>query len=202
MLFFLSLACYIRASFETEWIVCCLIAMFVLFVNCNITISVIFFCPGQILYPALLVKYAFPLSTTRFTDSGFPQKSQKKVPWFFHDFSRPKSKFPDKKTQYLFLRSMYQIVDRQSQTHIHTYDLIKANLVHGPEQISVPSGWAKLIGNVFRVHICPVHYLSHDRPLNSAAFTWLSPMLIILSSKNNILVFFQWISNYVQFKAL
>ena len=31
------------------------------------------------------------------TDTGFPQKSQKKVPWFFHDFSRPKYKFPDKK---------------------------------------------------------------------------------------------------------
>ena len=62
-------------------------------------------------------------------------------------------------------------------------------LVHGPEQISVPSGWAKL-GNVFRVHICPVHYLSHDRPLNSAAFMWLSPMLIISFPKNNIFVFF------------
>ena len=62
-------------------------------------------------------------------------------------------------------------------------------LVHGPEQILVPSGWAKL-GNVFRVHICPVHYLSHDRPLNSAAFMWLSPMLIILFPKNSIFVFF------------
>ena len=62
-------------------------------------------------------------------------------------------------------------------------------LVHGPEQISVPSGWAKL-GNVFHVHIYPVHYLSHDRPLNSAAFMWLSPMLIILLPKNNIFVFF------------
>ena len=62
-------------------------------------------------------------------------------------------------------------------------------LVHGPEQILVPSGWAKL-GNVFRVHICPVHYLSHDRPLNSAAFMWLSPILTILFLKNNIFVFF------------
>ena len=62
-------------------------------------------------------------------------------------------------------------------------------IVHGPEQISVPSGWAKL-GNVFREHICPVHYLSHDRPLNSAAFMWLLPMLIILFPKNNIFVFF------------
>ena len=31
------------------------------------------------------------------TRSGFPQKkNKKKVPWFFHDSSRPKSKFPDK----------------------------------------------------------------------------------------------------------
>ena len=67
------------------------------------------------------------------------------------------------------------------------YDL--EQLVHGPEQILVPSGWAKL-GNVFRVHICPVHYSSHDRPLNLAAFMWLSPMLIILYPKNNIFVFF------------
>ena len=42
-------------------------------------------------------------------------------------------------------------------------------LVPGPEQISVPSGWTKL-GNVFHVHICPVYYLSHDRPLDLAAF--------------------------------
>ena len=62
-------------------------------------------------------------------------------------------------------------------------------IVHGPEEILVPSGWAKL-GNVFHVHICPVHYLSHDRPLNSAAFMWLSPMFIILFPKNNIFVFF------------
>ena len=40
------------------------------------------------------------------------------------------------------------------------------------------------------VHICSVHYLSHDRTLNSAAFMWLSPMLIILLPKNNISVFF------------
>ena len=62
-------------------------------------------------------------------------------------------------------------------------------LVHGPEQISVPSSWAKL-GCVFHVQICPVHYLSHDRPLNLAAFIWLSPFFIILNSKNNIFVFF------------
>ena len=67
--------------------------------------------------------------------------------------------------------------------------LALCDVVHGPEQILVPSGWAKL-GNVFRVHICPVHYLSHDRLLNSAAFMWLSPMLIILFLKNNIFVFF------------
>ena len=65
----------------------------------------------------------------------------------------------------------------------------ETRIVHGPEQISVPSGWAKL-GNVFRVHICQVHYLSHDKPLNSAAFMWLSPMLIILFLKNNIFIFF------------
>ena len=62
--------------------------------------------------------------------------------------------------------------------------------------ISVPSGWAKL-GNVFHVRICPMHYLSHDRPLNSAAFTWLSPISIILLFKNNIFLFvsdFQLIS--------
>ena len=62
--------------------------------------------------------------------------------------------------------------------------------------ISVPSGWAKL-GNVFHVRICPMHYLSHDRPLNSAAFTWLSPISIILFFKNNIFLFvsdFQLIS--------
>ena len=54
--------------------------------------------------------------------------------------------------------------------------------------ISVPSGWAKL-GNVFHVRICQVHYLSHDRPLNSAAFMWLSPISIILLFKNNIFLF-------------
>ena len=62
-----------------------------------------------------------------------PTKSQKKVPWYFHDFSRPKSKFPDKKYQYLFLRPMYQFVEsitdkhRRTLTHRHTHDLIKAN---------------------------------------------------------------------------
>ena len=66
--------------------------------------------------------------------------------------------------------------------------LVILHIVHGPEQISVPSGWAKL--NIFRVHICQVRYLSHDRPLNSAAFMWLSPMMIILFLKNNIFVFF------------
>ena len=64
-----------------------------------------------------------------------------------------------------------------------------SRLVHGPEQISVPSGWAKL-GNVFYAHICPVHYLSHDRPLNLAAFMWLSSIFNILFSKNSIFVFF------------
>ena len=54
--------------------------------------------------------------------------------------------------------------------------------------ISVPSGWAKL-GNVFHVRIRPMHYLSHDRPLNSAAFMWLSPISIILLFENNIFLF-------------
>ena len=45
--------------------------------------------------------------------------------------------------------------------------------------ISVPSGWAKL-GNVFHVHVCPMHHISHDRPLNLAALMWLSPILIVL----------------------
>ena len=67
--------------------------------------------------------------------------------------------------------------------------LILCLKVNGPEHISVPSGWAKL-GNVFHAHICPVHYLSHDIPLNLAAFMWLSPILIILFSKNNKFVFF------------
>ena len=62
-------------------------------------------------------------------------------------------------------------------------------VVHGPEQISVPSGWAKL-GNVFYVDICPVHYLGHDRPLKLAAFMWLSSIFNILFSKNSIFVFF------------
>ena len=62
--------------------------------------------------------------------------------------------------------------------------------------ISVPSGWAKF-GNVFHVRICPMHYSSHDRPFNSAAFMWLSPISIILLFKNNIFLFvsdFQLIS--------
>ena len=47
-------------------------------------------------------------------------------------------------------------------------------IVHGPQQMSVPSGWAKL-GNVFfYTHICPVYYLSHDRPLKLAVFMRLS----------------------------
>ena len=62
-------------------------------------------------------------------------------------------------------------------------------LVHEPEQISVPSGWAKL-GNVFYVHICPVQYLSHYGPLKLAAFMWLSSIFNILFSKNSIFVFF------------
>ena len=35
--------------------------------------------------------------------------------------------------------------------------------------VSVPSGWAKL-GNVFHVHICPMHYLSHYRPFELGSF--------------------------------
>ena len=51
--------------------------------------------------------------------------------------------------------------------------------------ISVPSGWAKLC-NAFDVHICPMHYLSHDSPLNLAAFMWLSPIFIVwLFEKNS-----------------
>ena len=42
---------------------------------------------------------------------------RKKVPWFFHDFSRPKSKFPDKKYQHLFLRPMYQFVESITDRH-------------------------------------------------------------------------------------
>ena len=37
--------------------------------------------------------------------------------------------------------------------------------------------------------IRPMHYFSHDRPLNSAAFMWLSPISIILLFKNNIFLF-------------
>ena len=48
-------------------------------------------------------------------ESGFPQKSQKKVPWLFHEFSMPKSKFPDTKYQhklreYTFLWLIYQFI--------------------------------------------------------------------------------------------
>ena len=42
----------------------------------------------------------------------------------------------------------------------------------------------------FYVHICPVHYLSHDRPLKWAAFMWLSSIFNILFSKKSIFVFF------------
>ena len=59
-------------------------------------------------------------------NSGFPQKSQKKVPWFFHDFSRPKSNFPDKKkSQYFFFAahvSNCRQTDRRTLTHRHTHD--------------------------------------------------------------------------------
>ena len=62
--------------------------------------------------------------------SGFPQKSQKKVPWLFHDFSRPKSKFPDTKYQhklseYLLLQPTYQfiksITDICMDIHVYTW---------------------------------------------------------------------------------
>ena len=56
--------------------------------------------------------------------AGFPQKSQKKVPWFFHDFSRPKSKFPDKKISiFVFAThiSICRINYRHTQTHTHTH---------------------------------------------------------------------------------
>ena len=55
--------------------------------------------------------------------SGFPQKHQKKVSWWFHDFSRPKSKFPDKNIPiFVFAAhvSNYRINYRQTQTHTHT----------------------------------------------------------------------------------
>ena len=70
--------------------------------------------------------------------------------------------------------------------------------------ISVPSGWAKL-DNVFHVRICPMHYLSHDRALNSAAFMWLSPISIILLFKINIFLFvsdFQLISKINLFSMI
>ena len=53
-----------------------------------------------LLGPLLLPWVNFNPSMDKIT--GFPQKSQKKVPWFFHDFSRPKSKFPDKNTNICF----------------------------------------------------------------------------------------------------
>ena len=59
-----------------------------------------------------------------------PQKSRKKVSWFFHDFSRPKSKFPEKnpkkqkrkKTIFVFAAhvSICKINYRHTQTHTHT----------------------------------------------------------------------------------
>ena len=58
--------------------------------------------------------------------SGFPQKSQKKVPWFFHDFSRPKSKFPEKNTNICFcgpwikLQNQLQ-TDTNAHPHTHTH---------------------------------------------------------------------------------
>ena len=46
---------------------------------------------------------------------------RKKVPWFYHDFSRPKSKSPDKKNQYLFLRPMYQFVESTRTTRMPAF---------------------------------------------------------------------------------
>ena len=61
---------------------------------------------------------------------------------------------------------------------------------HDPNfHISVPSGWAKL-GNDFHVHICPMHYQSHDRLLNSTAFMWLSSFWLFYFEKNNIFQLF------------
>ena len=65
--------------------------------------------------------------------SGFPQKSKKKVPWLFHSFSRPNSKFPDTKYQqkwceYQFFRLMYQFI--QSITDVDIHNLIKANRIY------------------------------------------------------------------------
>ena len=56
-----------------------------------------------------------------------PTKISEKNSMIFHDFSRPKSKFPDKKYQYLFLEPMYQFVEsitdrhRCTLTHKHTH---------------------------------------------------------------------------------
>ena len=63
---------------------------------------------------------------------GSHKNLRKKVPWFFHDFSGPKSKFPAKrKNKKIFVFaahvSIYRIDDRQTLTHTHTHDLIKAS---------------------------------------------------------------------------
>ena len=53
----------------------------------------------------------------------------------------------------------------------------------------------KNLAMFFYVHICPVHYLSHDRLLNLAASMWLSSIFNILFSKNSIFVFFDDFQN-------
>ena len=74
--------------------------------------------------------------------TGFPQKSQKKVPWYFHDFSRLKPKFPDKKYQYLFLRPMYQFVEsitgrhRRTLTHRHRHHFGQGQPTYSTDFIS------------------------------------------------------------------
>ena len=73
-------------------------------------------------------------------------------------------------------------------------------LVHGPNQIPVPSGWAKL-DNDFCLHICPVHYLSYDRPLKLAAFIWLSPILLSSFFEKWYIRIFHWFSIYIQIKS-
>ena len=80
--------------------------------------------------------------------------------------------------------------------------------VHFPQRFDIitrtntfipSSPWARAdIGTIwvgktwlfFYVHICPVHYLSHDRSLKLAAFMWLSSIFNISFSKNSIFVFF------------
>ena len=53
---------------------------------------------------------------------GFPQKSQKKVPWFFYDFSRPKSKFPDKKIPiFVFAAHVSNCRQTDPDAHSHTW---------------------------------------------------------------------------------